>query len=56
MAVKGEHTVNILNFQTLLFLFSDKILVIIAGIYNMLVRIAFWEDLDQTASVSSEAF
>ena len=34
----------------LLFLFSTKMLVIMAGIHNMLVRIANREDPDQTAS------
>ena len=42
--------VNVLKFQTLLFLFSNKMLVIRAGIYKFLVRISNREDLDQTAS------
>ena len=41
MTVKGENNVNIVNFQALfLFRFSNKILIIIAGIHKMLVRIA----------------
>ena len=36
--------------RTLLFLFSNKILVFRAGINKILVRIANREDLDQTAS------
>ena len=36
--------------NTFLFLFSDKTLVIRAGIHKMLVRIANREDPDQTAS------
>ena len=39
---------KILN--TFLFLFSSKLLVIKAGIYKMLIRIATREDYDQTAS------
>ena len=39
---------KILN--TFLFLFSNKMLVIGAGIHKLLVRIANREDLDQTAS------
>ena len=42
--------VNVLKFQTLLFLFSNKMLVFRAGIHKMLVRIANREDPDQTAS------
>ena len=33
-----------------LFLFSNKMLVFVVGIYKMLVRIANREDADQTAS------
>ena len=36
--------------NTLIFLFSTKMVVIRAGINNMLVRIANREDPDQTAS------
>ena len=36
--------------NTFLFLFSNKMLTIKAGIRKMLVRIAKWEDPDQTAS------
>ena len=36
--------------NTLLFFFSNKIVVIRAGIYKILVRIANREDPDQTAS------
>ena len=38
---------KILN--TFLFLFSNKIMVFMAGIYKMFVRIAKREDPDQTA-------
>ena len=37
-------------YNTLLFLFSTSMLVIGAGIHNMLVRIADRKDPDQTAS------
>ena len=53
------YTVNILNFRTLfevltfLFLFSNKMLVIRAGIHIMLVRIANREDPDQTDQTAS---
>ena len=51
---KYESTVNVLKFQnTFLFLFSNKILVIRAGIHKMLVRIANRENPDQTASSES---
>ena len=44
-------TVMVLKFQTLfLFLFSNKMLIIRAGIHKMRVRIAHREDPDQTAS------
>ena len=43
-------TVNVLKFQTLLFLFSNKMLVIRAGTHKFLVRIANREHPDQTAS------
>ena len=46
-------TVFFLTFNTLLILFSNKMLVIKAGMHNMLVRIANRVDHDQT--VSSEA-
>ena len=43
--------VNVLKFQTaFLFLFSNKVLVLRAGINKMLNRIASREDPDQTAS------
>ena len=38
------------NLNTFLFLFSNKMLAIRAGIHKMLVRIANREDPDQTAS------
>ena len=38
------------NSNTFFFLFSNKMLVIIAGIHIMLVRLANREDPDQTAS------
>ena len=44
--------VNVFKFQTLLFLLSNKILVIRAGIHKMLVRIVSMEDFDQTSSSS----
>ena len=43
-------TVNFLKFRTLLFLFSDYMWVIKAGIHRVLVRIAKREDADQTAT------
>ena len=43
-------TVKVLNFGTLLFLFSDKMLVTRVGNHKMIVRIANREDPDQTAS------
>ena len=43
-------TVNVLKFHTLLFLFSNKMLIFRAGSHNMLVRMENWEDPDQTAS------
>ena len=46
--------VNVLKFQTLcLFLFSNKMLVIRAGIHKMLVRIANREYPDQAASAEA---
>ena len=42
--------VKLLKFQTIFTLFSNKMLVIRAGIYKMFVRIANREDPDQTAS------
>ena len=42
--------VNVLIFQTLLFLLSNKMLVSRAGIHEMLDIIANREDPDQTAS------
>ena len=47
---ENKSTVNVLLFQILLFLISNKILVIRAGIHKKLVRIANLEDPDQTAS------
>ena len=45
--------------STFLFLFSNKMLIIMAGIHKMFVRIANREDPDQTASlevnISSES-
>ena len=41
---------SVLKFGTLLFLFSNKMLVSRAGIHKMFVRIANREDPDQTAS------
>ena len=41
--------------STFLFMFSNKILVIRAGIHKMLVRIANRKDPDQTASFEDEA-
>ena len=49
-ASPNGHTVNVLKFQTLLVLFSNKMLVIRAGIHTMLDRIANRKDPDQTAS------
>ena len=48
-------TVNILNFKhfPFLFSFSNKMLVIRAGTYKMLVRIAYREDPDLTASAEA---
>ena len=46
-------TVNVLKIRTLLFLFSNKMLVFRAGTHKVFVRIANREDPDQT--VSSEA-
>ena len=43
-------TVTVLKFGTLLFLFSNQVLVIRAGIYKMHVKIANRDDPDQTAS------
>ena len=43
-------TVNDLKIQTLLFLFSNKMLVSRAGTHKMFVRKANREDPDQTAS------
>ena len=43
-------TVNALKFRTLLFLFSNKMLVFRAGSHKLLVRLANREDPDQTAS------
>ena len=42
--------VNVLKFRTLIFLFSNKMLVFRAGMHKILVRIANREDHDQTAS------
>ena len=42
--------VNVLKFRTLIFLFSNKMLVFRAGIHKILVGIANREDPDQTAS------
>ena len=42
--------VNLLKFLTLLFLFSNKMMVIRAVAHKMLVRIANSEDPDKTAS------
>ena len=42
--------VNVLKFQTPLFLLSTKLLVIGTEIHKMLVRIANRQDSDQTAS------
>ena len=41
------------NFSNTFSLFSNKMLVIKAGIHKMFVRITNREDLDQTASVGS---
>ena len=46
-------TVNVLKFRTLLFLFSNKMLVFRAGMHKMLVRIANREDPEQTASLEA---
>ena len=43
-------TVKVLIFQTLFFLFSNKMLLFSTGIHKMHVRIANREDPDQTAS------
>ena len=43
-------TVNFLKFRTFLFLFSDYMWVIKAGIHRVLVRIAKREDADQMAT------
>ena len=43
---------NVLNFLTLLHFFSNKMLVIRAGIHKCLVRIANREDPDQTRPFS----
>ena len=43
-------TVKVLKFQTLFFLFSNKMLVFSTGIHKTHVRIANREDPDQTAS------
>ena len=48
-------TVNLLNLNTFLFLFSNKMLVIKAEILKMLARIATREDPDQTAFLSGSA-
>ena len=40
--------INVLKFRTLLFLFSNKMLVFSAGIHKMLVRIANREDPDKS--------
>ena len=42
--------VNVLKFRALLLLFSNKMLVFMAGIHKMLDRLANREDPDQTAS------
>ena len=44
-------TVNVLKFQTLFFLCSDKMLVIRAGYHKMLVRIANREDTDRQSDL-----
>ena len=46
--VNHSHTVNDLKFRTLLFFFSNKIVVIRAGINTVLIRIANRENPDQT--------
>ena len=43
--------INFLKFQTLLFLFSNKMVVIRADLRIIIVRIANSEDPDQTASL-----
>ena len=43
-------TINVLKFGTLLFLFSNEMLVFMAESHKMLDRIANREDPDQTAS------
>ena len=49
------HMANVLKFECLfLFLFSNKIFLIRAGIQKMLVRIAKREDPDKTASKQSD--
>ena len=42
--------VNVLKFWTFFFLFSNKMMVIRAGIHKLLIRIANREDPDKTAS------
>ena len=47
-------TVNVLEISnTFLFLISNQMFVISAGIHNLLVRIANREDPDQTASLEA---
>ena len=45
--------VDVVNFYTFLFLFSNKMVIRVAGNHIMLVRKANREDPDQTASSSS---
>ena len=46
----AKSIVTVLQFQTLLFLFSNKILVFRAGGHKMVVRIANRRDIDQKQS------
>ena len=48
-SVEIYNTVNVLKFQTLLFLFSINMLFIKAGVCKILFRIANRENPDQTA-------
>ena len=53
LVIANGSMVNVLKFQTLLFLFSNKMLVFRAGNPKCLVRLANREDLDQTASLEA---
>ena len=52
---KEENMVNVLKFRTFFFLFSNKMLVIMAEIHNMHAIIANREDPDQSASETGSA-